>query len=437
MRKTWVVIWLVALGSLAACAKEPLVPTKALAKASICWRADELDGDTAALTALAPRLTGAGYSLVRTGCDLSLALTTRWVKTQGYADYREVTLNVHGGSTLVDRIHLEFEPGEMALDDPDRLAIALVNALNRSTKVTEYLAPETIPQVPADSDPIAGTRWQFCDHTDQVSFFPVGTLAFDHANCGAGRWSQTGDHVTWDCNVGSFDAHVRSGRLVGEWHRAKGTTAAGKPDHGRTCVEKAGLATPRLDATTVATIMRSNSPLFQACLDAANDPALKGCFVAKLVVSTEGRVQSVNDTAPSQIAVPNETVRQCVSNQIAKLLFPVPAAPLEAVYSIKFGKDVGSCQVVAPGVFDKEATAKALGDAASSIASCKSPGGPTGAGHITVEFAPTGHVANTVMEAPYATTPVGACVDAAFRKVVVPPFDGTSVSVGKSFNVEP
>jgi hypothetical protein len=68
--------------------------------------------------------------------------------------------------------------------------------------------------------------------------------------------------------------------------------------------------------------------------------------------------------------------------------------------------------------------------------SCKVQGGPTGAGHVTVTFAPSGEVIAVVVDRPpFAGTPVGECVAALFRTVRLPPFSdaGGSIKVGKSF----
>jgi predicted Zn finger-like uncharacterized protein len=82
--------------------------------------------------------------------------------------------------------------------------------------------------------------------------------------------------------------------------------------------------------------------------------------------------------------------------------------------------------------FDRGAAAGALG--AVNVASCKKGDGPTGAGHVSVTFAPDGSVATAVVDQPpFAGTAVGGCVAGKFRGARVPPFAGGSVKVGKSF----
>src|SRR3954470_20859293 len=86
------------------------------------------------------------------------------------------------------------------------------------------------------------------------------------------------------------------------------------------------------------------------------------------------------------------------------------------------------------GAFDRAAAAAALG--AVNIGSCKKTGGPTGAGKVTVTFAPNGTVSNAEIDgAPFAGTAVGGCIAAKYRGVHVAPFSGAAVTVAKSFSL--
>lgn len=88
------------------------------------------------------------------------------------------------------------------------------------------------------------------------------------------------------------------------------------------------------------------------------------------------------------------------------------------------------------GPFDRGAAAAALGAIAGSVGSCKKADGPTGAGHVTVTFAPNGSVKSAVADsAPYQGTPVGGCVAGKFRGAHIPPFSGGDQAVGKSFSI--
>lgn len=88
------------------------------------------------------------------------------------------------------------------------------------------------------------------------------------------------------------------------------------------------------------------------------------------------------------------------------------------------------------GPFDRGAAAAALGAIAGSVGSCKKADGPTGAGHVTVTFAPNGSVKAAVADsAPYQGTAVGGCVAGKFRGAHIPPFSGSDQAVGKSFSI--
>jgi len=86
--------------------------------------------------------------------------------------------------------------------------------------------------------------------------------------------------------------------------------------------------------------------------------------------------------------------------------------------------------------FNRGAASAALGGAAGAARSCKKGDGPTGSGKVKVTFAPSGNVTSaSVVGAPFAGTSVGGCVASAFRSAKVPPFDGSPVSVTKSFSI--
>ena len=84
--------------------------------------------------------------------------------------------------------------------------------------------------------------------------------------------------------------------------------------------------------------------------------------------------------------------------------------------------------------FDRGAAQASLGGI--NVASCKSNGGPTGQGHVTVTFTPDGSVASAVVDqGPFPGTTVGGCVAGKFRGAHVPAFGGAPVRVGKSFSI--
>lgn len=84
--------------------------------------------------------------------------------------------------------------------------------------------------------------------------------------------------------------------------------------------------------------------------------------------------------------------------------------------------------------FDRGAAAAALGGV--NVASCKKPDGPTGSGHVTVTFDPSGSVSSAAVDGgPFPGTPVGGCIAGKFRGARVPAFGGSPVKVGKSFTL--
>ncbi|HRI63637.1 MAG TPA: zinc-ribbon domain-containing protein [Polyangium sp.] len=86
--------------------------------------------------------------------------------------------------------------------------------------------------------------------------------------------------------------------------------------------------------------------------------------------------------------------------------------------------------------FNRAAASSALNAAAGAARGCKKPDGPTGTAKVKVTFAPSGNVTTSqVQGAPFAGTPVGGCIAAAFRSAKVPAFEGSPVSVSKSVTI--
>ena len=86
--------------------------------------------------------------------------------------------------------------------------------------------------------------------------------------------------------------------------------------------------------------------------------------------------------------------------------------------------------------FDTGAAKSALVTAASSAASCKQQGGPTGTGRALVTFAPSGRVTKAEITGDFAGTGVGGCVARLFRAARVPKFAGDATTVSKNFTIE-
>jgi eukaryotic-like serine/threonine-protein kinase len=77
----------------------------------------------------------------------------------------------------------------------------------------------------------------------------------------------------------------------------------------------------------------------------------------------------------------------------------------------------------------------ALSSAANSVAGCARADGPSGSGSASITFSPEGPVSAVRLSAPFAGTPVGACVQNAFRGAHVPAFSGSAVTLSKSFRI--
>ena len=122
----------------------------------------------------------------------------------------------------------------------------------------------------------------------------------------------------------------------------------------------------------------------------------------------------------------------CVQNALVGWRFP-EASGSRVVATIAYVPTSPSAgDGTAP--FDRGAAAAALGGV--NVGSCAQPGGPTGAGRISVTFAPDGAARRVVCtNPPFAGTAVGACIEQLFRRARVPAFSGAEVTVGKAFRV--
>jgi len=136
--------WMLAL-ALAACPKPiAAVPTMATGTKGlvICWNDEEKNADQddrAFLTALRKRLEGAGYDLSSRICDVTLGYHLSSVNDRGDKGFTEASLTVSGAHGIVDKIKLSFdEPTDVPTSEPDRLAILLVNAMNKSEKLAAF-----------------------------------------------------------------------------------------------------------------------------------------------------------------------------------------------------------------------------------------------------------------------------------------------------------
>lgn len=143
MPMRWGICGLLVVAGLAGCPKPiPAVPTAAVATKGIvvCWDdASERDDETGFLKAFKARLVGAGYDVTSRVCDVVFSYGFEWSFDHGGDKYyKEASLTVRSGEGTVDKIKLTFEyPTDMPGTDKDRLAILLVNELNKSAKLAE------------------------------------------------------------------------------------------------------------------------------------------------------------------------------------------------------------------------------------------------------------------------------------------------------------
>jgi eukaryotic-like serine/threonine-protein kinase len=88
------------------------------------------------------------------------------------------------------------------------------------------------------------------------------------------------------------------------------------------------------------------------------------------------------------------------------------------------------------GLLNRGAAVTALAAAAGRANACPSGDGPSGSARAMVTFSPDGPVTDVAVPAPFAGTPVGACVVKAFKGARVPAFTGSAVTLPQSFRVQ-
>ncbi len=83
--------------------------------------------------------------------------------------------------------------------------------------------------------------------------------------------------------------------------------------------------------------------------------------------------------------------------------------------------------------FDRAAAAAALSVAASQATSCRELGTPSAQASVSVTFAPSGRVAAVNVAGAYAGTAAGTCIAKSLRAMHLDPFDGSPVTVHRTF----
>jgi len=111
---------------------------------------------------------------------------------------------------------------------------------------------------------------------------------------------------------------------------------------------------------------------------------------------------------------------------------PVRHADPRAVQHVEYPTDCDTRTT--PGPFERACAAKAL--ASVDLSGCLQDGS-AGGGHLKVRFVPSGNVDETQVDSPnFTDTATGRCVEERFRRIHIPPFQGSPVTVGKSFTVQ-
>lgn len=188
---------------------------------------------------------------------------------------------------------------------------------------------------------------------------------------------------------------------------------------------------------------------------AAVGAAIVGCILVILVVMdvrSRSEETDVLSTVPSASGSPvePEAAPSASSAEIEPPVIvetPVVSASASSssaptpppLHTSMWGPPVNRSKAKEPSVgavFNRGAASAALGALGPATKGCKKPNGPTGTARVIVTFAPSGNVTSSqVQGAPFAGTPVGNCIAAAFRSAKVPPFEGSPVAVPRSVTI--
>jgi hypothetical protein len=211
----------------------------------------------------------------------------------------------------------------------------------------------------------------------------------------------------------------------------------------------AGVA--QIDPAAVRTVIRGATARFMICYVAGSkkDKKLAGRVETKFVIDETGHVISAEDVTKSNV-LQDDATRDCIVSKFKQLEFPPPqpSGKVPITYPLLLDPSMVTIETHDAGApteptvvpvdhryFNAAGAAGALGKI--DVSTCRNAGGFHGAGHIKVTFEPAGTVSKAEIDAPAnaATTGAGACVVKAFMGARVPVYEGSSVTVGKSFNV--
>lgn len=208
----------------------------------------------------------------------------------------------------------------------------------------------------------------------------------------------------------------------------------------------------RIDPEAVRRVIRAGFSHFKLCYVTAlkKTKGLSGRVETKFVIDETGHVISAEDVTRSNV-LQDDDARSCIVSKFKQLEFPPPnpSGKVPVTYPLLFepalalqddatdgGADAASTDEYAHTrpPFNQASAATAI--AAVSVKSC--PHSALGGnGHIKLTFDPSGVVTKAEIDSPatLAKTPSGVCIAKAYAAVRVAVFDGSAVTVAKTFAI--
>jgi len=154
--------------------------------------------------------------------------------------------------------------------------------------------------------------------------------------------------------------------------------------------------------------------------------------------STSASAAATTTAAPTLTAAPGPATPRAptTSTRPSEPAAPKPASPTPEPTPTPAEESESPSSGSSGAAFDAGAAKTALTAAAANASSCKTADGPTGAGRVSITFAPSGRPTSVAVTGDVAGSSVGSCVAKLFRQTRVPAFSGDPVTVAKGFTVE-
>jgi hypothetical protein len=182
-----------------------------------------------------------------------------------------------------------------------------------------------------------------------------------------------------------------------------------------------------LSPTEIASTTQKNvGALNRACAQTAHQTTEVALTIS---VESDGTVSSITSSAD------DAALAACVEGQVKGWTFPRSSG--KSTVRVPFHFVGNSPANAGSGPVDPVVGAAASSLGAIDVRPCKSPGQPTGVGHVSITFAPSGQaIAADVDAPPFAGTEVGRCIADRYRGARIAPFAGNNVHIGKTFRLE-